>query len=206
MFFNILTITGFVLGYCITCCVFLTKDLAHNASRFLITDYPRFAKAWIKSFSVSCRNIAVTCIIILMIDFEQFTTSILDSVPLLLIFVLVVDVYFYCMHRLMHTNLFYKFHKQHHTEFHGAIASSGLDSGLIEHLLVSVGSIFVPLMILKPNQLVIILMCTYAGISSASSHSGYPHARRHYLHHVHKNVNYGTGLYLMDFVMGTLKE
>lgn len=115
---------------------------------------------------------------------------------------LVAELYFYSIHRLLHITC-NQIHMQHHRS-HLIVAASVYDSHIVEHLILNVGALFVPLLLLYSLDIrmpmaafyIITMITTFNG---CQSHSGYTQdGRLHYLHHKYMKKNYGFGFFLPD--------
>jgi sterol desaturase/sphingolipid hydroxylase (fatty acid hydroxylase superfamily) len=115
------------------------------------------------------------------------------------------DVLFYTAHRLLHTRLFYTFHKAHHQEPSVAVAADSAHSSFVEYCThgATIISIYT---VIGGAQGVWILITALFALSSCQSHAGYAKSRLHQLHHTKQHVNFGAGLYLMDRAFRTFKK
>jgi sterol desaturase/sphingolipid hydroxylase (fatty acid hydroxylase superfamily) len=125
------------------------------------------------------------------------------------LYFIIADLYFFTLHYLAHTRLFYqKIHKFHHRIF-STCAVAALDANPIEHLFINMGSFIIGPIILGGYLLTIKLWLTIATIFTCISHSGYNHylvGKEHNLHHRLAKYNYGQGLYILDHFFGTYKN
>ena len=122
------------------------------------------------------------------------------------ILVVMSDIYFFCTHITMHKYL-WSWHKHHHR---GKVqVAKSLDASLPEHLICNLGSFVFPFVFFTPSTPI---LCTWVAVSTVStciSHIGYTtlgDKGRHLHHHRHLHCNYGTGLYVMDRLCGTLVD
>ncbi len=120
--------------------------------------------------------------------------------------IIISDSVFYWTHRLFHTKLLYPLHKQHH-EWHQPVSVSFLDSHPLEHLLVNVPTVIIPLIILPVSDFQQALWIISATINSVTGHMYSLDSKQpHVLHHKYFKYNYGAGgCHLMDRIMGTYK-
>lgn len=122
----------------------------------------------------------------------------------IMFYVIINDIYFYITHKIFHRKFLYnKIHLFHHRVYFTS-AVSALDANFIEHLLINLGSFIIgPL--LWPCNLNIILFWTFlATFNTCLSHSGYNIiSYDHYKHHINKNVNYGGGIMIIDYLVGS---
>lgn len=119
------------------------------------------------------------------------------------------EIHFFCIHRLIHTPLLYKwFHSVHHNSINPSPWSS-LSMHPVEHLLYF-GEVFWHV-IIPSNPVVMLFNSHVVGYGAVNGHIGFDkleltdetaldsHAYAHYLHHKHFEVNYGgDGLVPLD--------
>lgn len=123
------------------------------------------------------------------------------------------ELHFFCIHRLIHTPLLYKWvHSVHHNSVNPSPWSS-LSMHPVEHLLYF-GTAFYHL-ILPSNPVLMLYRLHYAGFGAIPGHVGFDkielgadelvdsHAYAHYLHHKYFEVNYGDALIPLDRWFGT---
>jgi sterol desaturase/sphingolipid hydroxylase (fatty acid hydroxylase superfamily) len=123
------------------------------------------------------------------------------------------EFHFFCVHRLIHTPLLYKWvHSVHHNSVNPSPWSS-LSMHPVEHLLYF-GTAFYHL-ILPSNPILMLYQLHYAGFGAIPGHVGFDkvevgedkaidsHAYAHYLHHKYFEVNYGDALIPLDKWFGT---
>ena len=125
----------------------------------------------------------------------------------LIISTLLVDVFFYSCHRLLHTKPAYKkFHKLHH-KIKEPIGFGSLYSTLVELYVGNIIPVYLPLLLLSSHCITLYAWIIITTLNTVIlSHSGYKQlSRSHDLHHEKFNVNYGV-LYIMDKLFGTYHE
>jgi sterol desaturase/sphingolipid hydroxylase (fatty acid hydroxylase superfamily) len=124
------------------------------------------------------------------------------------------DFHFYCIHRLIHVPVLYKYiHSVHHNSINPSPWSS-LSMHPIEHLLYF-ATVFWHFVI-PSNPLIALYQLHFAGFGAVPGHVGFDkietvgertistHAYMHYLHHKYFEVNYGgDGLVPIDKLFGT---
>ena len=123
------------------------------------------------------------------------------------------EAHFYCIHRLIHIPVLYKYvHAVHHKAVNPSPWSS-LSMHPVEHLLYF-GVAFWHL-ILPSHPLIMLFQINRAGYGAIPGHVGFDkietgdasgidtHAYAHYLHHKYFEVNYGDGLVPFDALFGT---
>ena len=144
-------------------------------------------------------------------------TSFGDNPSWLLAFGLVIpiihEIHFYCIHRLIHIPILYKWiHSVHHNSVNPSPWSS-LSMHPVEHLLYWSGSLIH--VILPSHPLLVLYHLQVSGTGAVIGHIGFDkietgesraidtHAYAHYLHHKHFEVNYADGTVPIDRLMGT---
>lgn len=126
------------------------------------------------------------------------------------------EFHFFCIHRLIHTPLLYKWvHSVHHNSVNPSPWSS-LSMHPIEHALYF-ATMFYHL-IIPSNPILALYQLHYAGFGAVPGHVGFDkveitdetalesHAYIHYLHHKYFEVNYGDGLIPIDKWLGTFHD
>ena len=130
-------------------------------------------------------------------------------VPLI---VVISDIYFYCTHRPLHTSLLWKYHKTHH---HNTVSiAKSLDADIVEHAVGNLGSFIIGFIVLRHwgiifNIYIFHIWAIISTISTCASHSGKKilgDSGVHEIHHKYLKYNFGTGLYIVDRIMGTYKK
>ena len=124
----------------------------------------------------------------------------------------VSDIYFYSIHRLLHTPLLWKYHRTHH--HNTSQVSKSLDADIIEHIIANLGSFIVGFLVLQYYSIIINIYIYYiwivvSTVSTCSSHSVkriFGDRGVHQIHHKSLKYNYGTGFYIMDRLTGTYKN
>jgi len=168
-----------------------------------------------KSTLLSLKNQAVYTYPTMNILFRYYPISYDDfilSFCYLPVLMVTSDMYFYIMHRPLHTKLLFQYHKSHHT---GKIhVAKSLDADGLEHVFGNLGSYLCGILLLQYlgyiiHIYVLGLWIGIATITTCYSHSNYNcqlDDGLHYMHHKSLRCNYGTGLYIMDRLMGSYKE
>ena len=123
------------------------------------------------------------------------------------------EAHFYCIHRLIHTPLLYKWvHSVHHNSINPSPWSS-LSMHPVEHLLYWSGSLIH--LIVPSHPLLVLYHLQISGTGAVIGHIGFDkieygdtsamdtHAYAHYLHHKYFEVNYADGALPFDKWMGT---
>jgi sterol desaturase/sphingolipid hydroxylase (fatty acid hydroxylase superfamily) len=133
----------------------------------------------------------------------NFLQSIL-CIPCLIMF---TDVYFYTIHRLCHSYLWF-IHKHHHIGDNYSVKS--LDAHIIEHIFINIVSISWGIGALYKLGFIFNIYSLYlwtflSTIYPCLTHSEvYNENSTHLKHHKFRNCNYGVGgIYLMDRMFGT---
>jgi len=110
------------------------------------------------------------------------------------------DVLFYIVHRLMHTGALYRFHRHHH-KWQNVHAGIAFDASSVEHILCNV----LPVVLLGMfcglgfRGMVSWFMLSTWGSVSAHGDVTCNHAE----HHRRPSYNYGTGVMIVDRLLGT---
>ena len=123
------------------------------------------------------------------------------------------EVHFYCIHRLIHVPVLYKYiHSVHHNSVNPSPWSS-LSMHPVEHLLYWSDSLIH--VILPSHPLLFLYGLQITGTGAVVGHIGFDkieagknglvdtHAYAHYLHHKHFEVNYADGTTALDKLFGT---
>jgi sterol desaturase/sphingolipid hydroxylase (fatty acid hydroxylase superfamily) len=125
------------------------------------------------------------------------------------------EAHFYCIHRLIHVPVLYKWvHSVHHNSVNPSPWSS-LSMHPVEHLLYW-SDILIHL-VLPSHPLLVLYHLQVTGTGAAVGHLGFEkieaggsaydsHAYAHYLHHKHFEVNYADGLVPFDRMFGTFHD
>lgn len=113
------------------------------------------------------------------------------------------DLLFYGVHRLMHTKWLYRFHSHHHQHV-AVFADIAFDATPLEHVFANV----LPVVLLGIycqlslyGMYVWIFLATWG---SVTSHDG--QTSNHAEHHRRQNCNFGSGFMLLDRAMGTFRR
>jgi len=126
------------------------------------------------------------------------------------------EAHFYCIHRLIHTPLLYKWvHSVHHNSVNPSPWSS-LSMHPVEHLLYFATMAYH--LVIPSHPLIALYQLHYAGFGAVPGHVGFDkvelpgdasfdsHGYIHYLHHKYFEVNYGDGLIPIDRWTGTFHD
>jgi sterol desaturase/sphingolipid hydroxylase (fatty acid hydroxylase superfamily) len=133
---------------------------------------------------------------------EKSTTHLIAQLIRLTVCILIEEVLFYYIHRILHTPWFYqRFHKLHH-QIVVPVAVSTLYVDTVEHIVLNLLPVlFAPWLAgVQGDFLYVWFLLT--NIASIASHSGYEFARFHEHHHRYRTCNYGV-LGIMDKLHGT---
>ena len=142
------------------------------------------------------------------VKYDHLMLSFLDILPLIIL----SDMYFFLTHRMLHTRLFWKYHKAHHTnQVHVAKA---LDANLVEHVIGNLGSFAVPFFILQYCGVIVNIYVLYLWVAISTINTCISHSSKrilgdkgvHGIHHRSLKYNFGTGFYILDRLFGTYKE
>ena len=135
----------------------------------------------------------------------------------MLIVPVIHDLHFYCIHRLIHVPVLYKYvHSVHHNSANPSLWSS-LSMYPVEHLLYF-STVFWHFLI-PSNPVIALYQLHFAGFGAVPGHIGFDkvetgeehafdtHAYMHYLHYKYFEVNYGgDGLDPFDRVFGAYHD
>ena len=140
-----------------------------------------------------------------LINILNFEFSWLKMIHDLIASYILMDLFYYLTHRLLHTDRFYtKFHKKHHE----ITAPVGLTSTYLTFVdfYSNVLSIYVPPIILSAHSITMSLWIIISTLNTIFiGHSGFsPIARFHDNHHKYFNCNYGVGIFA-DRLFGTAR-
>lgn len=113
----------------------------------------------------------------------------------------IYEVWFYHMHRLMHTKHLKRFHAVHHN--HEMSAKSALVCHPIEYVFGFTGPALVAPYLMTTSWFVTWVWLCLGTVKVARAHD--PGKTNHELHHKYGNVNYGT-LDVLDWLYGTYKN
>ena len=115
--------------------------------------------------------------------------------------VILMDGWFYMIHRLLHTKWFYKWHKQHH-QFHIPYPLVAVYCSPIEALLCDVTAMGLGPCFLKMEGIEMCIWMILAALHSLFIHSSLNHGADHNIHHGKNLSNYGL-LSIFDRMFGT---
>ncbi len=109
------------------------------------------------------------------------------------------DIWFYAMHRLMHTRPFYRFHKIHH-EWKQPVSYAALYAHPIENILCNMMIVILPLHFLQASHFCTFFWTGVVMIQAILSHSGdisvFGIRSLHDHHHEHFDCEFGNGLFM----------
>ena len=113
------------------------------------------------------------------------------------------NVWFYFVHRLLHTKRLYHLHIQHHTSNHPLTT---FNCSWQEHLLLNIGTHLVPLIIIPLPYEISLLWSLLILHKSMVAHVGMNEINNHHtIHHENSEVNFGAKPF-MDKLFGTFKQ
>jgi sterol desaturase/sphingolipid hydroxylase (fatty acid hydroxylase superfamily) len=210
MSFNLLLGASHILSYFIFLGYYFHKDLDAFSrgiqywEQVKLQKYtPKIWKVWSEGLIKSTINVCITCTIMQFTKFDNKAITITEILKLPM-YVLLIDLYLFIVHKLLHTPFLYKYHKQHHIS-NLVAASSVFDADVVEHIILNVGSFFIPYFILGWPNIFVLIGLLYITRSSISSHAGYNGSKHHNKHHQLLAVNFGAGLYFWDKIFGTFE-
>lgn len=115
--------------------------------------------------------------------------------------ILIMDAWFYFIHRLMHTRYFYFLHKQHH-EFYKPYPLVAVYCSIFEALFCDVTAMGLGPALFKMQDLEIQIWMVAAALHSLKLHSSTAYGREHNIHHRKNLCNFGL-LSIFDRLLGT---
>lgn len=127
--------------------------------------------------------------------------------------IVIADWYFYCVHRLLHTKLFWPYHRAHHRGNISVVRS--LDADISEHIYANIGMatvgiaglyVFFGLVL---DFYFLVFWVAFATVNTCISHSNLriPFDKGvHLVHHQTMNKNYGVGLCVADKIFGSFQR
>lgn len=153
------------------------------------TDFKKIYKA---IFINSISTIITTYI------FIQFPSLEIENVLKFPLSVLITGMYFYPVHRLLHTKYLYKYHQKHH-EYNKPFALAGLYCSIFEMIVLNYFSLMIPLKIFYFTQLEMFFLCFLFSFNILKGHSGLKYKNflgslisneEHEIHHIYYKYNY----------------
>ena len=103
---------------------------------------------------------------------------------------IIMDVWFYCVHRLMHSRQMYWLHKQHH-QFHIPYPLMAVYCSAFEALFCDVLAIGMGPTLLRMNMVEMIVWMFVMAVHSLILHSDLIHGKTHNRHHKTNRCDYG---------------
>ena len=116
--------------------------------------------------------------------------------------VVLTDLFFYPLHRMLHHPKLYAMHAAHHA-WETPIGMSALYADPFEHCIVNMVPPLLGGMLVGMNPTV---MALWAGAASANTVWAHAWPGQHTDHHRLRTKNYGVGLMLLDRTLGTLQK
>ena len=143
-------------------------------------------------------------LVVLMLGLPSFPTTSLVWFPFQFIGNAIIgDLLFYTVHRTLHVRgLYEKIHEQHHL-YHNPKGCATFFAHPVEHMLANVFPALVGPLLTKCCFFAWCLWIGIITINTVLAHSGVLTDSRHELHHLHRRINYGNGLYLLDRLCGS---
>lgn len=119
---------------------------------------------------------------------------------------LVEEVLFYVIHRfILHYEPVYQaIHSVHH-EFVTPNPFSSIYAHPVEHLIQNILPLWVACYLINPTYFVTLLWICMATVSACWSHTLSDRDKFHVIHHITKNCNFGTQMFL-DWIFGTYRQ
>jgi sterol desaturase/sphingolipid hydroxylase (fatty acid hydroxylase superfamily) len=159
-------------------------------------------------FCVANRNLLLNHSLVLLTisltdrGFNKSVTSLPAMAWELLLYYIVHDITFFCLHWAIHRPNLYKHHKLHHTTF-GTVAISCFYMDILDALLELYMPFIVPILLVNGHFVTTFAWSIIAIVNTFSAHSGYGRGD-HYLHHSLQVKNFS--VYITDVIMGTRVE
>ena len=160
------------------------------------------------------QNIYIYAIILIFIPdlFENNMNNQSRTIMIIMnciIYEVIAEIYFYCVHKLLHNIEYLKIiHIDHHKNLQ-IIAASVFECHPFEHLILNIGTLYMPIFIMYLHNIKITQFIFYIAniifiLNACKSHSGYIIDGEHYyIHHKYILTNFGFGLYIIDKIAGT---
>ncbi len=162
-------------------------------------------KVWWSGYFMCCVNYIISLYFGQFINIPVKNNFYFNDIFIFIPYIFISDLVFYSTHRIMHYKYLYKYHKQHHL-WNEPVSTSFLDSNPFEHLLVNIPTVIVPLYVIHISDIQQMIWIIIVTTQSILSHMElYDINGPHIKHHKLRKVNYGTGLYLCDRLLGTYK-
>lgn len=141
-------------------------------------------------------NLAITEVVFMLGWWDDLITVQYFKFSNILLFYLMQDVYFYCVHKYIFHGILWRLHAMHHQCITSYAAWYGHS---IEHIVLNIGSVVVPAWLFPTTPFVfmlIIIQQIYTSVNGHSAHS--PHS----IHHANNNKRFGS-IYLIDRLRGS---
>lgn len=116
--------------------------------------------------------------------------------------ILLSELLFTILHRILHTKYLYFLHKQHHQN-NPSYTTSSFDASLFEFLVGNIGTGVLPMYLVYGSKIAQISYAIIVIYNVVLSHS---QEGPHIIHHKLFNYNYGQGFYLFDRLFGTYRK
>ena len=207
--YKLLLIFTHINTYYGLCLFYLLQDIdlwrkRYHWNQYKLQSYTeQIWTVWTEAAAQSMCNSAVVILCIWFLTPPQTDISLLSDICKIPLFILLADLWFYVWHRLLHKIPFlYRIHKIHHAT-NLVVAASAMDAHILENLVVNLGTVLVPAYLLGASKSLLWLFTIQANVSGVRSHSGYKSSIIHNKHHQMLNINYGTGLFIIDRIFKT---
>ena len=146
-------------------------------------------------------NLALGTITLYIFEHVNYNSNDCNFFINFLFWYILADLFFYTIHRTLHTKLFYFLHEKHH-EYVYTFGIGAIYSSIPEFILGNMLALIMPAYILKTpyyfNCFIIIYSTFY---TTVISHGGYIKSNKHLMHHKKRTCNFGLGI--MDRVFNT---
>lgn len=163
----------------------------------------KIMKAIVLSFLNQLLTIPVLIWFMSHINVENLST--IRTLPLMIIYVLATDIWFYFTHRMLHNRFLFKYIHYIHHEWEYPIAVRAMYAHPLEHIIGNVASVMIGPFLFPSSIYVICAWTIVSTVNSVLTHSGtkipFIDVDKHDLHHRYMIYNYGT--FVSDTIFGT---
>ena len=135
---------------------------------------------------------------------ELENQSILKLISDIFCFLVIEEIGFYYLHRLMHTKILYKYIHKYHHEYTDVVSLGAIYAHPLEHIIVNLFPLLLGPYLIKSCLRTILLWISLAIINTITTHSKLSSSNYHNNHHIHFNYNYGV-IGILDFIHNTIK-
>lgn len=192
----------FIIDYFKLLTKFKIQDTIITTTNVIFDTYKKTINVVLKN---SLINIIPACVLLGLYETNYMYPFALNKFVFdIIIARILVDVFFYVIHRILHLNFFYHaLHKKHH-EITTPIGVASIYMTITDLYIGNILPIYLPLFILYSHPITIKFWMIVTTLNTVVfAHSGFQQlANNHDYHHSHFTKNFGTDLF-MDRVFGT---